>query len=253
MNSKVKTIGLTAIVLAAVCGSVLLPYRAQLYGDNRIFGVMHLQETAAVAPTERPGLPLYDKLRLLSGEKVTTVDAGKHYSEAEITAQCEAQAQLLYDKGVLRENPAEIVWNQKTAVASLLLEMTGASQGMILWTLTFSAEEAFLQCGMDDETGKILYFYQTDAPGESRAVSDAQMEAFADYLGASLAPEGKRISSLTATTVLPQEDSIQIDCQYGLIFAGGQLPYHVAKTEQGVFFGHNLLMPPLEVQTVAPK
>ncbi|MEG1931451.1 MAG: hypothetical protein RR131_09995, partial [Anaerovorax sp.] len=104
-------------------------------------------------------------------------------------------------------------------------------------------------CGMDDETGKILYFYQTDAPRESQGVSDAQMGAFADYLGASLAPEGKRISSLTATTLLPKEDSIETDYQYGIIFEGKQLPYNVAKTKQGIFFGHNLLMPPVEMQT----
>lgn len=243
MKYRWKSIVLTALASAAVCISVSLPYRVQLYKDHQLMGIPHLQEIPITRQEELPALSVFDKLRLLSSRKVTAVSGGNYFSEEEIMEQCRLELQLLFACDILPQNFAETQWSTKAAAAALLLDTDSPDQGMILWTVTFSSDSACLQCGIDDETGKILYFYAADYSSGEPVLSDSQVQAFAAYLGASAA-EPEQLSSFTLTAfMLPQEDSFQNDYQYEFILDKETLTYNAVKTKYGILFGHNLLSP----------
>lgn len=247
MKNKGRSIVLSLLVLAVVGISVLLPYQAQLHKDRQILGLPHFQVKPLLIQEELPSLSMLDRLKLLSGEKVNTASVGKH-SEKSIKKQCATELQTLCDKGIVPLLFTEIMWTKTAAVAGLLLDAENVNQGMVLWTLTFSSDTAYMQCGVDDDAGKILYLYAADQKGEAAGLSDSQIEAFALYLGLETSTDSiERSTSAFTITSLPRRDYIDIDYKYVFSLDGEQIVYNVAQTKQGVFYGHNLLttaMPP---------
>ncbi|MDD2957712.1 MAG: hypothetical protein PHR92_04200 [Lachnospiraceae bacterium] len=244
MKSKGKIAALSALVLLAVCLSVLLPYGVQRYRDQQQIGVAHLRETPLEQQLSAPPLSVFDKLRLLSGGEAAVVSTGNMYTEAEIKVQCTAELKLLYDGGVLTQNPGEVPWMQQTATAALLLGVDDSAQGMILWTVNFSSDTVLAQCGIDDETGKILYLYAANFEGASPVISEEQIHGLAAYWGAAVSSESRQQSSFTPAAIsLPQGDSFQNDYQYLFSWDDAELTIHAAETTHGIFLGHNLLLP----------
>lgn len=241
MRNKVRTIVLSLFVLIIVGMSVLLPYQMQLHKDQQILGLLHFKAKPLAIQEELPTLSMLDRLKLLSGEKVNTASIGKHSKES-IKEQCTTELQLLCDKDIIPQIFMEMMWKETVAVAGLLLDAENVNQGMVLWTLTLSTDTAYLQCGMDDETGKILYLYFADDMGETPDLSNRQIEAFALYLGLEATTDSINLSTAIFTiTSLPHKDYFDNDYQCVFSLGGEQIFYHVAKTNHGVFYGHNLV------------
>ena len=231
------------ITLGLITLSIFAPYRLQLYKDNQILGKPHLQENPIDDTEEEvPVLTILDKLKLLSSEKIADVSTGNQYSGDSIIIQCTAELKELFRRGVLTLDPAGTQWEQRTGSATLVMNSYDDSRAMILWTVVLSSDTAYLKCGIDDETGRILYLYTADFNGEKETLTDEKVLAFADYLGVDVG-ENARISALMTifTDVLAARDTMKEYYQYRFRQGGSAVLYYAAETEYGFYLGHDVI------------
>lgn len=242
MKSRWKNTAVTVITLGLITLSIFAPYRLQLYRDNQILGKPHFQENP-IDDTEEDltVLTILDKLKLLSSEKIADVSTGNQYSGDSIILQCSAELKELFQRGVLTFDPAGTQWEQRTSSAALVMSSYDDSRAMILWTVVLSSDTAYLKCGIDDETGRILYLYTADFTGEKETLTDEKVLAFADYLGVDIGENARMTALMTILTdLLPAGDTMEKDYQYPFMQGGSAVMYYAAETEYGFYLGHDV-------------
>ena len=242
MRSRWKYTAVTVIAFGWIVLSIFAPYQFQMYRDSQILGKPHLQDHPVDETEEElPVLTILDKLKLLSSEKITGVSTGNQYSGERILTQCSSELQELFHRGVLTADPSGAQWEQRTGSAALVMSSYDDSRAMILWTVVLSSDNGYLKCGIDDETGRILYLYTADYNGDKETLTSDKVLAFAGYLGVE-SGENTGMAALAATfmEILEPRDSILKDYPY--VFQQGEsaVLYYAAETEYGFYLGHDV-------------
>ena len=180
-------IGAIAVVLLIVAGT-LLPGELALGRDRMIFGQIQIDPLDAAELADYIHVSMVDKVSLLgltSGTMQLQLKTGAVYDEDTIREKFIEELQKLYELRFY-PRPAAKEFDRFSSAVALHIRNDAPAINMIVWEISFRADNLSGLFYLDDDTGKILSFAFSGTGHNSLVYTNGKPEEWASYLGAEM-------------------------------------------------------------------
>lgn len=183
-----KYVFIGALLVAIGVAGFLLPSVLLQWNDRKMIGKPEMESVEEVILTAEYEMSLMEKSSLMASGTLMKLSTGKHYNEQTIVNQVREEVQNLESYGILKVDRETLKYQPESV--SLVVDIDDSGRFFTVWCVNGWNDQYEFQFHIDDETGKILTFYQRILYDDSAKASyeDAIKIAYqwAEYLGCEL-------------------------------------------------------------------